>query len=336
MNIRIDPEFKDYLGPLDEDSRQALEELLQAEGCRDALVVWPQPDHGAILLDGHNRFEICERLGIAYSTVDCPDSVLDRESAAAWIVQNQQGRRNMTPDGLAYLCGKVFNSEKQSHGGDRKSHGPESRGQNGPLIPAGRTVEKVAREFAMSARTVKRHGKFAEQIDAIAAKHGPEVKAEILAGRKEISDFIPPEPKPSAKKTTSHALASEPKRNTAAETESAGESPSDGGPPEKDQRDMSEGECVLWLAKNMPTTMDIGAKGGPVHIAEAVSDNLADPEAARRHDDSTMKHICLLDHHIGLIPSAIQRDNPDAERRELFKAKLSRHVDALQTIIASL
>jgi hypothetical protein len=336
MNIRIDPEFKDYLGPLDEDAHRTLEASIQAEGCRDALVVWPQPDHGAILLDGHNRLEICERLGIAYSTVDCPDSVLDRADATAWIVENQRGRRNLTQDQLRYLCGKVYSAEKAEHGGDRKSNPEESSCKNCNLIPAKKTEEKVADEFGVSPRTVHNNARFASQVDAIAAKHGPQAKTEILAGRKDVSDFIPPEPKPSGKKVTSLASAPEPEEGTAAEAESVEESVSDGKPPEKDLRDMDETEAMLWAAKNLPITMDSGAKPGAVYFAEATSDNLADPEAARRYDDSAMKFIGLLDSHIAILPVAIKRENPDAERRELFRTRLSRHVDALQTIIETL
>ena len=59
MDIRIDPEFKDYLGPLDPEARQALEASLKREGCRDGLVIWRRDENTAILLDGHNRHEIC-------------------------------------------------------------------------------------------------------------------------------------------------------------------------------------------------------------------------------------------------------------------------------------
>jgi len=94
MNILIDPEFRDLLGPMDKDARQTLEASLQAEGCRNALVVWPQLNGTAILLDGHARFDICQRYGIAYSTVNCPETVIDRESAMVWIMKNLLARRH--------------------------------------------------------------------------------------------------------------------------------------------------------------------------------------------------------------------------------------------------
>ena len=192
MNIRIDPEFKDYLGPLDEDARQVLEASLRAEGCRDALVVWPQPDGGAILLDGHNRYDICERLGRAIRTVNCPDSVTDRAGAVAWIVQNQRGRRNLTKDQLTYLMGKMHEIMKKEAGGNGSNQHTEQCYQNDSIARPTRTAERLAREFGVSAPTVYRAEKFANQVDAVATEHGPEAKTEILSGRAKISDYRTP------------------------------------------------------------------------------------------------------------------------------------------------
>ena len=72
--IQIDPEFKALIPPLSADESAQLEANLVADGCRDPLVVW-----GDTLIDGHNRFEICTRLGIAYQTVQI--DFADRESA---------------------------------------------------------------------------------------------------------------------------------------------------------------------------------------------------------------------------------------------------------------
>ena len=62
-SLKLDAEFQALIAPLMADERSQLESNLVAEGCRDALVVW-----NGILLDGHNRFEICTRLGIRYKS----------------------------------------------------------------------------------------------------------------------------------------------------------------------------------------------------------------------------------------------------------------------------
>ena len=47
-----------------------------------------------ILIDGHNRFEICERNAIPYETVQ--KEFKDRDAASLWIIDNQFGRRNLS------------------------------------------------------------------------------------------------------------------------------------------------------------------------------------------------------------------------------------------------
>ena len=73
----IDDEIKSHIPPLREDEFRGLEELILREGCRHPIIVWE-----GILLDGHNRFDICERNGITYEVeeIDLPD----REAAIAW------------------------------------------------------------------------------------------------------------------------------------------------------------------------------------------------------------------------------------------------------------
>lgn len=57
---------------------------------RDRLVLW-----GNILLDGHNRYEICQRLSIKFKTMQIELS--GREAAEVWIIKNQLARRNISP-----------------------------------------------------------------------------------------------------------------------------------------------------------------------------------------------------------------------------------------------
>ena len=96
--LKIDPEFRSLIPPLTEEERRDLERNLVKDGCRDALVVWKET---GILLDGHNRLEICDRLGIKYRVDEV--AIADRTSAKVWILRNQLGRRNLTPFALAEL-----------------------------------------------------------------------------------------------------------------------------------------------------------------------------------------------------------------------------------------
>jgi ParB family chromosome partitioning protein len=87
----IDPEFEALIRPLSADEKDLLEASLQRDGCRDPLIAWKQ---GGILLDGHNRLDICTRLGIPFSTRAV--ELKNRDAAKLWVIDNQLGRRNLS------------------------------------------------------------------------------------------------------------------------------------------------------------------------------------------------------------------------------------------------
>ena len=89
MSIKVDPALKALIPPLSTEERDLLEQNILAHGCRDPLVVWQ-----GVLLDGHNRLEICERHGLPYKTAQLEfESV---EQARVWMRNNQMGRRNLS------------------------------------------------------------------------------------------------------------------------------------------------------------------------------------------------------------------------------------------------
>jgi len=89
MEITIDPEFKALIPPLAADELRQLEENILRDGCRDPLVVW-----NGILIDGHNRHEICTRHSMPFETVQIQFE--SRTHARIWMRNNQAGRRNLT------------------------------------------------------------------------------------------------------------------------------------------------------------------------------------------------------------------------------------------------
>ena len=164
MNLSIDPELKALIPPLSAEERDLLEQNILAHGCRDPLVVWQ-----GVLLDGHNRLEICERHGLDYKTVEL--DLPDRQAAEDWMDANQLGRRNLSPDAFKWILGRRYNRTKKAHGGDRKS-----KDQIDPLKE--NTAAKLAKEHAVSEATVKRAAKFAEEVEKV-----PEIKQAVEQGK---------------------------------------------------------------------------------------------------------------------------------------------------------
>ena len=160
-DIKIDPEFQSFVPAISDDERTQLEaNIVQHGGARDPLTVWLRGDNDEVLLDGHNRYEICTRLGLRFSY--CHVFFETRDEAADWIDRNQLGRRNLSRQDYKLLLGRRYNRAKRADGGhgDQKSGGQTARPK-----PA---AETLAKEHGVDEKTVRRAGKLqaaAAQLD---------------------------------------------------------------------------------------------------------------------------------------------------------------------------
>ena len=166
--LQIDPEFRSLLPILTTEESAALEESIEREGCRDALIVW-----GDTLVDGHNRHEICTRRGFPFQVRQMEFE--GREDVIIWICANQNARRNITPEQKAYLLGKRYEAEKQREGRPQKlAHCGQVSGSNA-------TAQRIATELDIGRNTVRRAGEYARAVDAL-AEASQTIKHKILAG----------------------------------------------------------------------------------------------------------------------------------------------------------
>jgi len=175
--IIIDEEFKSILPALDKKTYARLEERLLENGCMHPLTLW-----GNILIDGYNRYEICTKHDIPFSTVDMEFKT--RDAVVIWIILTQISRRNLTPIQLSYYRGLHYMSDKKLRGdSDRFAYqGPKS--QNGTMD--GSTAKYLAKEYNVSRNTIMRDAKVAEAINAIGST-SPEAKRNILSGEAGIT-----------------------------------------------------------------------------------------------------------------------------------------------------
>ena len=90
MAITINEDLRAYIDPLTEDEYAALERSLLSEGCRDALVLW-----GDLLVDGHNRHDICLKHGISFNTVQ-NTTFQSLDDVHLWMIDNHLGRRSVS------------------------------------------------------------------------------------------------------------------------------------------------------------------------------------------------------------------------------------------------
>lgn len=182
MELRIDPEFESRIPPLTDDEFQQLEENILADGVIiSPIVVWE-----GVVVDGHNRFRIVEKHPhISFTT--CERQFENRHEALAWICKNQLGRRNLTFQQKKYLIGKQYDSEKASHGGDRKSEEVKSNGQNDQMIFDQTTAKRIADENGIGEKTVRRAAQYSRAVD-LADEVEPGIRKEILSGAIKATD----------------------------------------------------------------------------------------------------------------------------------------------------
>lgn len=89
MQIKIDENFKSLLPELTAEQYTGLEKDIVKHGVLDPLIVW-----NGTLIDGHNRYAICE----AHHITNIPTKEIKFENKAEamkWIIDHQSARRNL-------------------------------------------------------------------------------------------------------------------------------------------------------------------------------------------------------------------------------------------------
>lgn len=95
----VDPEFRDLLQPLTPAERAQLEEnLVKDARVLEPIIVWTEE---MILLDGHNRIEIAIDRDLDFKLVRM--NFESRQKALEWVIDHQQGRRNLSEEGKKKL-----------------------------------------------------------------------------------------------------------------------------------------------------------------------------------------------------------------------------------------
>jgi DNA invertase Pin-like site-specific DNA recombinase len=176
--LMIDPEFHGLIPALTGEARAQLEANLRAEGCRDPLVVWPQDDDAPILLDGHNRYEICQQYGLPFRMVEA-QGISTREDAQIWIVRNQLGRRNLQDFQRIELAERLRPLLEAKAKGKQQEGGREKVPQN--FAEPVETRQAIAEIAGVSRETVRKAEVILEDADE-------PTKEALRRGKRKIHD----------------------------------------------------------------------------------------------------------------------------------------------------
>lgn len=119
---RIDQELQKVMPKLSEEEYKELENSLLKDGFKGSpIIVW-----GDIIIDGHNRYGICQKHDIPYEIKEL--SFNNKEEVIQWMVRAQLGRRNLTPlqriklvETYRPIYEKQAKQNKSANGGNKKA-----------------------------------------------------------------------------------------------------------------------------------------------------------------------------------------------------------------------
>jgi hypothetical protein len=191
QNIVVNPDLKAYIDPLTAEEHASLERSLLAEGCRDALVLW-----GDMLVDGHNRYGICQKHGLPFHTVQNP-RFHSIDDVHLWMIDQHLGRRSVSnfQRGLLALRksdilasrreqaaavaaasgGGAADADAAAGAGTEASEAPWSGDSTLPAAEPLNSREAIARAARLSSSQVV-------MIERIQKQAAPEVVAAVRAG----------------------------------------------------------------------------------------------------------------------------------------------------------
>lgn len=152
--LTVDDDFRSLIPPLTDDEYSRLERSIIAEGVRDPIITW-----NGTIVDGHNRYRICQEHGIAFKTAEIVFG--SKDAAKIWIIENQFGRRNLNSyqkSVLALQLEPLYAAEaKRRRGGDRRSEEyQETIRQNSDEWFPARTDERLAQVAGVSRDTIRK------------------------------------------------------------------------------------------------------------------------------------------------------------------------------------
>ena len=210
QNILILDELKSFIPPLSTDEYAQLESNILQYGCQSPIQVWQtlkknlsltfeqEDDLSYVLVDGHNRYRICTQHNLPFEVYVL--SFNSQKDAKDYMINLQLGRRNLSQNQISYFRGLRYNNEKANKLDNLLSD--SSKGHFDPSVDQGETTDKLeidsskghfdpsvkttaerlAKEYNVSPKTIKRDAEFADGLEKIDS----ELRNNILEGKMKI------------------------------------------------------------------------------------------------------------------------------------------------------
>lgn len=184
QKLTINDEFKSFLPAVDQETLDLLEQSIKDKGgATDPIVVWKGKN---TIVDGHNRYEICTRLGLPFKVQE--REFKDTTAVKLFMLEMQLGRRNLTEMMLKQVRGWYYKMLAKPKEANLKQNQPAGDGKKkGQSGPSETTAKKVADKFGTSERTIKRDAVFTEGIARIKKEKGKKVADGIVTGKIKVN-----------------------------------------------------------------------------------------------------------------------------------------------------
>lgn len=184
LAISIDPEFRRMVYPLPILEYRRLENDIIQNGCIVPLSVW-----NGLLIDGHTRYEICQKQHIPYKIKEV--RFPSRNDALLWLIVNQLNRNNISEEIRRYLSGKKMILDLELGNFPDVENLSDSEMKHSRLYHHHPIMVYFSKQYHVSSSTAKKYVYYARAIDKIAI-HLPEEARELAYGNIKISiaDFL--------------------------------------------------------------------------------------------------------------------------------------------------
>jgi hypothetical protein len=198
-NIKIDPEFRDLIPPLAPEELEQLHNSLSGDGCLSPLIVWRKEN---ILIDGHNRYAWLTEHEKPFDVKEMAFS--SREVAKRFIILNQLGRRNVTPETASKLRAEYAESMSKGQGAPvGNSNASKQKLENQAIVSTPqKTATAVAKATGVSTSTIESDKKLMKSLDKLGISRNDYAAGKVRddKGKKRskksiLDEAFPPNPK---------------------------------------------------------------------------------------------------------------------------------------------
>ena len=194
-DLIVDKEFEDLLPVLTPEELEKLENSILQYGMLDPIKIWQEPSTGEwIIIDGHNRYNILKKHDIEWhywQDYKIMDELETREDVKKWMLEQQLGRRNLSP-AERYEIVQKFKSVFQKKAKENQSLG----GKGSTNLPKVDTRKEMAKATGVSEGTYSKLAQVMKSDNEEVKQQLREKKISIDKAYQEIKN-----PKPTEKES---------------------------------------------------------------------------------------------------------------------------------------